>query len=183
MKKLIVVLLLFCLLVPVFAADILDFIRVSKDGSLETYGRGQLSGAVEIPSVVNGIPVKEIDDEAFYNWDDVTSFVIPDTVEEIEEEAFRGCSSLKSVKLGKKVSKIDDKAFKNCNSLKEVTLHSSVKSIGHSVFESCESLTDIYYNGTMAKWNKIKIKNDCFDDINNHVTVHCTDGDIIIEVN
>ena len=183
MKRLIVVLSLCCLLVPVFAANILDYIRVSKDGILETYGKGQLSGVVEIPSVVNGITVKEIDEEAFYNWDDVTSFVIPDTVEEIEEEAFRDCYSLKSVRLGKKVSKIEDEAFKNCDSLKEVTLYSSVKSIGYGVFKSCESLTDIYYNGSMAKWNKIKIKNDCFDDIDNPVTVHCTDGNIIIEVN
>ena len=96
---------------------------------------------------------------------------------------FRDCSGLKSVKLGKKVSKIEDKAFKNCDSLKEVTLYSSIKSIGYGAFQSCESLTDIYYNGTMAKWNKIKIKNDCFDDIDNAVTIQCTDGNIIIEVN
>lgn len=56
-----------------------------------------LTGAVVIPSTVNGLPVTEIADGAFANCSEVTAFVIPEGVAILGDGVFAGCSALKSV--------------------------------------------------------------------------------------
>ena len=181
MRKIVLLLLGFFLFMPLFADGLIDYVKISKDGSLSSNGKGQISGKLEIPGRINGINVSEIDGKAFYNWDGITSLIIPDTVKEIEEEAFKFCYNLRSADLGKNVTKIEDNAFYGCDSLTEVRLPSTLKSIGYGAFQSCESLNDIYFDGTVSKWNSIKLKNGWYTDNDSPLTIHCIDGNIVLD--
>ncbi|MGN0542106.1 MAG: leucine-rich repeat domain-containing protein [Acutalibacteraceae bacterium] len=66
-----------------------------------------------------------------------TEYIIPDSVTSIGESSFVGCENLLSVTIG-----------------------NSVTSIGNYAFEGCTSLTDVYYRGSEAEWNSIKIGED-----------------------
>ena len=54
-----------------------------------------------------------------------------------------------------------------------------VTSIGDGAFCGCKSLTDITFQGTIAQWNKIKLRENWKDKVPAKV-VHCTDGDVEI---
>jgi len=118
---------------------------------------------------------KIIYNSAFYSCKSLKSIVIPDSVTSIGKRAFTACSSLTSVTMGVGVIRIDDYAFSGCSELARLTMYNGVTDIGISVFEHCDQLTDIYFSGTKAQWDVIRVENS----IDARV-VHCTDGDIII---
>ena len=85
------------------------------------------SGALEIPSTYNGLPVTGIVYAAFYDCDGLTDVTIPDSVTGIGESAF-----------------ID------CNNLTSITVPASVTSIGRNAFAAGDDLTIRCYLGTYA---------------------------------
>ena len=54
-----------------------------------------------------------------------------------------------------------------------------VTSIGDGAFCGCKSLTDITFQGTIAQWKKITLRDSWKPNIPVTV-VHCTDGDVEI---
>ena len=75
-----------------------------------------------------------IGDRAFYNYDSLTSVTIPEGVTSIGDYAFYGCSALTSI-----------------------TIPGSVTSIGDDAFCYCSNMKDVFYIGTQAQWDKIRI--------------------------
>ena len=77
-------------------------------------------------------------------------------------------------------------AFYECTNIKKVYLPGSIELISHSTFYQCPNLTDVYFDGTMKQWNKMETDETSFElngwdkweDLT--FTVHCTDGDIIV---
>ena len=146
------------------------------------------SGALAIPNTIGGYPVTSIGEYAFDSSSDITAIVIPDSVTVIEECAFSNCLSLTSVKIGKSVTSIGAWAFENCKSIESITIPSSVKTIDYYAFSlcaglkritiptsvttigdeicfCCSELTDVYYTGTKAQKEKIKISRDYNEDL------------------
>lgn len=152
-----------------------DCVTWSGDAKKPTFtvdSSGKLTGIelngvtdLEIPSMVNSIPVRSIgayvltntaitsvsiptsvtniDDFAFYNNPHLTGVSIPGSVLSIGESAFNACGSLKSVVLNEGVTTIGNYAFYNCGSLSIVTLPASLTSIGQSPFGKCCNLNTI----------------------------------------
>lgn len=126
---------------------------------------GDVSGIIEIPSTVDGIPVKGIGDRVFYYNEDITAVVLPEGLETIGNEAFWGCTSLTSVTLPSTLQSIGSDglrntgltnvvvpegvttvgaaAFMNCSELTEVSLPSTLTSLGGSAFAYCTSLASV----------------------------------------
>ncbi len=98
---------------------------------------------VVIPTEYQGLPVKEIEPEAFYEYDSLTRMIIPDSVTNIGDGAFAVCRNLTSVTLPEGLIKIGRTAFSGCTSLKSITIPSSVTSIGEFAFNTCSSLESI----------------------------------------
>ena len=88
-------------------------------GNATTLGT-DLSGAITIPSTVDGYTVTDIGSFAFYQ-----------------------CTSLTSVDLGNSVTSIGAFAFYNCNQLTSITFPNSLTTIYSNTFQECSSLTSI----------------------------------------
>ena len=77
----------------------LNFV-LSEDG---TYYMLCYSGTIteqtnlEIPANYNGLPVKQISDQAFYNCVGLEELTIPSSVDRINSGAFYGCSNIKTI--------------------------------------------------------------------------------------
>ena len=141
---------------------------------------------VEIGSMVMGLPVRAIYDNAFRNCSSIISVTIPDSVTGIYENAFEDCTSLRRVNIPNGVSLISEAVFYNCSSLETITIPASVGTIDIAAFSHCKSLNNIiigrgvqeicgsafndctalenvFYLGTEAEWNAITIDqgNEC----------------------
>ena len=93
--------------------------------------------------------------------------------------SFNGCGKIKKIEILGNAPYISDYAFHSLPELESLTIPASVRSIGeHAIFRS-NKLSDIFYGGTKADWDKIdKYSNWCYAVPS--FTVHCTDGDIIV---
>ena len=78
-----------------------------------------ISGDIILPSTIYGAPVTKIAEKAFYEEDEITGIIMPNTVTNIGDYAFCRCSNLKAVNIPDSVICIGDGAFENtkiCNS-------------------------------------------------------------------
>ena len=149
--------------------------RLEDDGTLYVYREGNMPVTAydewsaykdTITAVRISDTVTDIADDAFYNFNRLTSvtvgegvthigfyafrscvriatFIIPDSVVSIEYGAFYNCWSLTSVRIGSGVKIIGDLAFYECARLQRVSIPDGVISIGERAFYSCWSLTSV----------------------------------------
>ena len=132
--------------------------------SIEYTGTQQID--VKLPSVIDGIAVTGIADEAFKaktfiksveipdsitkigNWafwkcSAITEIELPKSVTEIGKGAFWNCEALTSISLPEGLLLIDDYAFMNCEKLASITIPETVKTIGEGAFFGCVAFTEI----------------------------------------
>lgn len=99
--------------------------------------------SADIPSNIQGVPVKAIGVCAFQSCTSLSSVTIPDSVTSIGDQVFYGCSSLTSVTIPNSVTSIGKYAFYECSILTSITIPNSVASIGSRAFTGCRSLTSV----------------------------------------
>lgn len=102
-----------------------------------------VSGEVNIPKEIDGLPVTRIGANALFNRNGLTRIVIPESVVRVGNNAFRECRSLGSAIIPDSVAFIGDEAFRYCSSLTGVNLPTGLTSIRGGVFEDCINLTSI----------------------------------------
>ena len=91
----------------------MDGILFNNDKTiLLAYPRGKQAGQFDVP---NG--VKEIEDYAFANCQNLTDITIPNGVTEIGRSVFAGCTNLSSIAIPDNVTGIADYTFNNCPNL------------------------------------------------------------------
>jgi len=99
-------------------------------------------GTVMIPDTIQGLPVTDIGDEAFFDNFSISNVIIPNTVTTIEADAF-GNTSLGSITIPDSVATIGNSAFYYCVGLTNVIIPSSVTNIGTAAFGDCHGLNSI----------------------------------------
>ena len=119
---------------------------------------------IYILATYNGLPVKEIGENAFYENTTITSIVIPASVQQIGDRAFFACGKLKSVTIGQgsTLDRIGYHVFALCSSLESIVIPSGVTRIGPEAFYLCRSLEAVYYRGTATQWQAVTISSDSF---------------------
>jgi hypothetical protein len=98
---------------------------------------------VRIPSTIQGMPVREIGDEAFYYFETMTSrkpwtnIIIPEGVIRIGRRAFSLSDRLRNVVLPSTLEVIGELAFWGCENLTSLVIPNTIKSIGKDAFADC----------------------------------------------
>ncbi|NLT08333.1 MAG: leucine-rich repeat domain-containing protein [Ruminococcus sp.] len=98
---------------------------------------------IVVPPEIEGCPVTEIRDNAFYECVSLKQIILPDSLERMGHHCFFGCTALESADLPVNVKEIGMGCFCRCTSLSYATLPKKIKRIPDSCFRSCAALTEI----------------------------------------
>lgn len=104
---------------------------------------GDKQKELEIEAEYEGLPVKEIGEEAFKDATALEKVVIPEGVEKIGKNAFENCSALKEVAFPSTITVITANAFKNCDALEEIVIPDTVTKIESNAFYACDGVKKI----------------------------------------
>lgn len=99
---------------------------------------------IYVPAIYQGLPVKEVGEEAFYHSTKINSFILPDSIETIRRYAFADSYPLNSVRFGKGLAAIEDSAFYDCVLIK-IELPASLLTIGQRAFAGCTLLETVIF--------------------------------------
>ncbi|MBP0972923.1 MAG: leucine-rich repeat protein [Oscillospiraceae bacterium] len=96
-----------------------------------------------IPEEIDGKPVIDFSQMAFYNCAKLKEVTIPATVKSFGMQTFLSCKNLEKVSLPEGLTSIYESAFAQCTSLKSITLPSTLTHLGNLVFSGCTSLEEV----------------------------------------
>lgn len=117
----------------------------------------------------------KIGEQAFSSCDSLSSITLPASVRELGRSAFAYCKQLTHLDIPEGVSKLPNQLLEQGRetALTSVSIPGSVTEIGRDAIYG-KNLTDIYYAGSKADWDKIRIEepNKYFA----AATLHCADG-------
>ena len=106
---------------------------------------------VEMPN-----SVVYLENEAFWECQELKSIKLSQSVKKIPCYCFWRCLSLESIVIPNSVTIIEEGAFMWCQSLRSVYLPKSICEIGEGAFKNCESLEAIYVpHGMKEKYSKM----------------------------
>ncbi len=105
----------------------------------------------ELDSVLIPDTVKKIGYFAFSDCYGMESIVIPSNVESVSDEMFYNCTGLKNVTITNGVKGISECAFFGCTGINSITIPDSVTEMDYEVFDGCDNLKTIYVEGKSRK--------------------------------
>lgn len=139
----------------------------TTEASIEYCDR-EKSGAFIIPDSITSnnktYPITVIKGKAFYNCEDLTSIIIPNTVKIIgtagnTSGAFENCKNLKSITIGCNVEYIGKYAFRTCKKLETITCLAKIAPIfGDDVFSNQANANKtlfVPYGSNYDSWQNI----------------------------
>ena len=147
MKKIILAAAAFMMLISAdkgnAAAESSGYEYTIIDGEVTVVGYKGEPEYIEIPEYIEGCPVIEVRDNAFYNCHSLKAAVLPDTVLKIGHHSFYACYELESVRLPAELEEIGMGCFCGCAALNEIELPETIDIIPDSCFRACTSLSEI----------------------------------------
>jgi hypothetical protein len=99
---------------------------------------------IDIPSSIDGLPVRELKEYLFANCEKLKTVTIPDGVQEIGKYVFVECDKLEIIRIPEGVKSVNEGLFKYCKSLKTVELPQSLTHIEDYAFAGCGAMEYIY---------------------------------------
>ena len=119
----------------------------------------ELSGRVEVPSVLGGYQVKEIAERAFYKCNGISEISIPSGIETIGNTAFGYCRNLEKVVIADSVTEIGRYAFRNCDKMTSIKLSSGLKALSSDIFNNCRAIVAIEIPEEITTFNNYAFRN------------------------
>ena len=123
---------------------------LSNDQATITKCDASVSGAITIPSSLDGNTVVAIGNNAFSNCTGITSITIKDHVQTVGYSAFSNCTSLSTVIMPESSYVLNGEAFKGCTALNNIDL-GGITSLGYLIFLDCTSLNSLVIPNTVTK--------------------------------
>ena len=139
------------LIIPVSAAGE-SYLTIVENGAGASVTKciTEARGEINIPETYNGLPVTQINKNAFKGCTLVTRVTVPESVTKVGSNAFDGCTALESVEFAGTVCTFDPAVFIHCSSLESITLPSGLTTIPNEAFSDCTSLTQIDIPSTVT---------------------------------
>lgn len=97
---------------------------------------------IDLPSQIDGMPVTEIRENAFYKCSSLKEIDIPQSVSKIGNYAFFECTSLETASVSADIPAIPEGAFYGCESLKNVSINADIVSVEDYAFFGCRSIEE-----------------------------------------
>ena len=116
--------------------------RLGTDGDVVITGYKGSSGEMNIPSQIDGKPVRSIAKEAFYNNGNIIKAVLPEGLNKIEASAFQGAYNLVEISLPTTLRIIEADALNSCGKLQSITIPQGVSAIADNTFFRCMQLAE-----------------------------------------
>ena len=110
------------------------------DGDIFIYRGGQ--APLHVTHVLIDKSISEIEDEAFWDCENLEQVDTHDGIRRVGKKAFYNCKSLRRIKL-KSVIEVDSGAFQCCDNLESVEFGDRLETIGNTLFFQCKSLSHI----------------------------------------
>ena len=104
--------------------------------------RGFDKELIIIPSKINGVAIKGIDNKAFSGLQFIKRVEIEEGIESLGDSAFANCQNLSYISLPETINRINNHAFENTN-ITSIILPKGLEVLGKSVFRKCNYLTQI----------------------------------------
>ena len=98
---------------------------------------------ITLPEKIEGCPVTEIRDNAFFDCKSLKEIEFPYTLERIGHHSFYACVSLEKVNIPENVKSMGTGSFCGCTSLSEAKINADTEYLPESCFRACISLTEI----------------------------------------
>lgn len=126
---------------------------------------GEVSGDVEVPSVIDGHEVTALGSGSFNDQHSVTSITFPSSIEALQSGSICFMDGLEKVQLSENLTTIESGNFSDCPALTSVTVPASVSYI-ESSFCCCENLKEIRFEGVCPifggnDWNFDGLPDEC----------------------
>ena len=134
-----------------------ELTSVTIPKSVTSIGERAFENCRSLVSLTIPESVTSIGNYAFSYCGSLTDIAIPQSVTKIGTSTFSFCTQLSNVVLSDNITSIGTRAFDFCNQLTTVTIPQSVTSIGRYAFNGCRRLATVFYKGTEADWNSIRI--------------------------
>ena len=173
--------------------DVDKVVLPTVEGGTEEFSSG--GGNNKLPDFIEGsmtaiIPADlqgatELGEYAIYMKSGLLSVSLPSSVQSIGALGISNNPDLEEITVAEGTETLGVECFEYNFSLTTVHLPSTIINEGNNeyllCFNGCENLSDIYYNSTQADWETIDPNKDLFGSgLEQQITVHCTDGNIII---
>ena len=144
-----------------------------RDGTLYTKdGKTLVQASAVVTEFVVPDGVTAIGSYAFSGYEQLRHVYFPaGGLTTIGSNAFYGCTQLTDIILPDGLTRIEMNVFNRCSALAEVTIPASVTEVRGFSFMGCTALTDVYYTGTQAQWDAVRIDTSYGNPFKN-VTVH-----------
>jgi len=104
------------------------------------------TGAIEIPSSIDGKNVVSLGFKAFYGSTAITEVTLPNTLRKIGGYAFADCSKLAKINFGTGVQYLGINSFENCTALTSLFIPKSlINDCGNHPFAGCTNVTSVTF--------------------------------------
>jgi hypothetical protein len=107
-----------------------------------------------IPETLDGLPVTEIADRAFFCAFDLKNVWLPESITRVGDSAFMYCTSLSYISLPESLTHISNGAFRHCHSLEQITLGEGISHIGPYAFDGCSNLVSVVLPNSIQTLNE-----------------------------
>lgn len=128
---------------PVSASEEADFLYTVINGEATITGFKGEPVFLEIPEMIENVPVTQIRDNAFYNCTSLKQISLPSSISKIGCHTFYNCSSLESISLPEGLEELGMGSFTGCTDLTAVDIPDSIAALPESCFRYCSSLTEM----------------------------------------
>ena len=134
--------------------------EVEMGNAVTEIGNSAFAHCKKLTAITIPDSVTYLGDRVFYQCGALTTVTVGNKVKEIRKDTFNGCKNLLSAALGAEVTTIGEHAFGGCARLTTITIPADITAIDARAFQDCKRLRDVYFAGTEADREKIKIGGD-----------------------